>query len=214
MTVTADEDLTLRKRNRSGTPAEPEAADTIGNRARAGVPPRPRVGAKTEDPAPVPLPRSTNPLRHAGRWVRRMGARLKKCAPYTDRPASIRDVVRYTMAGGWIPGDHPWWWEAPGYVFGFVIAIPAAVIGNATLHVTHKPFRTAVAFLAYGLLCWAGIGFLVQVPVRLFAHALLWMVNPKIVAEIPTIPADWIALAEAALFLGCFLVVMRGRSGR
>lgn len=107
----------------------------------------------------------------AGGWLR-----LKNSSPYTYRPESIRDVVGHTRRGGWIPGEHPWWVESPGYVFGLLVAIPATAMGNMLLWVAQRMGRTLVTFgLFYGLLYWAGVAWLVQVPLRFLGRVLMFV---------------------------------------
>lgn len=81
-------------------------------------------------------------------WSKAHGAALLKCKPYTDRPASIRDQVQYTLAGGWVAGEREWWKEAPGYLYGFVVAIPVTILGNTTMWIIQRPLRVlAVALI-------------------------------------------------------------------
>lgn len=86
-----------------------------------------------------------------------MWSRLQTVAPYSGRPASIRDVVEYTRAGGWVPGDHEWWVELPGYVYGYVVAIPVTVGLNTVAWVLQRFTRLLMVALVAGLLWWAGL---------------------------------------------------------
>jgi hypothetical protein len=81
-----------------------------------------------------------------------MWDRLSECSPYSGRPASIRDVVSYTRAGGWVPGEHEWYWELPGYLYGYLIAIPVTVGLYGVSWVLQRPGRLAVVALVIGLL--------------------------------------------------------------
>lgn len=90
-----------------------------------------------------------------GSWLAVLGRRLRGCSPYADRPASIRDVVDYTRAGGWVPGEHPWWVEAPGYVYGALVAVPVTVALYAVAWVLQRPSRLALACFTVLLLGWA-----------------------------------------------------------
>lgn len=99
-------------------------------------------------------PRFPLPLSHItdrDRWSA-AAQRLVEVRPYTDRPASIRDVVAYTRAGGWVPGEHPWWVEAPGHVYGWVVAVPVTVGLYAVAWVLQRPSRLLVFLLVAGLL--------------------------------------------------------------
>jgi hypothetical protein len=82
--------------------------------------------------------------------------RLMACSPYTGRPAAIRDVVAYTRAGGWVPGEHAWWVELPGYAYGWLIAIPVTIALYGISWVLQRPSRLAMVALVAGLLWWAG----------------------------------------------------------
>src|SRR5262249_60292002 len=73
--------------------------------------------------------------------------RALSCAPYSGRPAAIKAVVEYTRAGGWVPGDHPWWVEAAGYVYGAVIAIPVTTILYTISWLVQRPTRLLLAGL-------------------------------------------------------------------
>ena len=90
-----------------------------------------------------------------GSWLAVVGRRLKGCSPDADRPASIRDVVDYTRAGGWVPGEHPWWVEAPGYLYGALVAIPVTVALYAVAWILQRPSRLALACFTAVLLWWA-----------------------------------------------------------
>jgi hypothetical protein len=157
MTIT-HEPITDSKRNDHAEPSGSGIDRKIRNRARdAQRGARPGDGAENSTAPSDSTTRSTTPLRttlgsHVGGRLRGLGARLHASSPYSDRPASIRDVVSYTAAGGWIPGEHDWWWESPGYAWGVVIAIPLAVVGNSILWITHKFGRAMVAGLIFSLL--------------------------------------------------------------
>lgn len=90
-----------------------------------------------------------------GSWLAGIARRLAGCSPYADRPASIRDVVDYTRQGGWVPGEHPWWVEAPGYAYGALVAIPVTVALYAIAWVLQRPSRLILACLVALLLAVA-----------------------------------------------------------
>ena len=151
MTVTTDQNVTQGKRNgveESGTPAPAPIED----RARVGVGPRLRVRALGSWLARFLF---RVPLVALGSWLAGLGRRAKDCSPYADRPASIRDVVDYTRAGGWVPGEHPWWVEAPGYVYGALIAVPATVGLYVVAWVLQRPSRLVLTCFVGWLLLWA-----------------------------------------------------------
>lgn len=156
-------DVTQGKRNRSGTGGE-GGTDRIEARERVGPGLRLRVRALAAWLRRIPF---RLPLVALGSWLGASWRRASDSSPYSDRPPSLRDVVEYTRAGGWIPGDHPWWVELPGYVYGVLVAIPGAVVGNAWLWVQARPGRVLIAALVYVLLRWAGVDLLAWVPVRL-----------------------------------------------
>lgn len=80
------------------------------------------------------------------------GARLASCSPYTDRPPSVEEVVAYVKAGGFVPGEHPWPVEAPGYVYGALVAVPVTVVGYALMWIVQRPSRLALVLFVLGLL--------------------------------------------------------------
>lgn len=77
---------------------------------------------------------------------------LAAVRPYTDRPASIRDVVVYTRSGGWVPGEHPWWVEAPGHAYGWLVAVPVTVGLYSVAWILQRPSRLLLFVLVAGLL--------------------------------------------------------------
>lgn len=94
---------------------------------------------------------------HAWGHVAGHGRVLRDVRPYAARPVSIRDVVAYTRVGGWVPGDHPWWVEAPGYAWGVIIAVPLTITGNIVLFVLQRPLRAAAVTLVWLMLWLAGV---------------------------------------------------------
>lgn len=177
-------DVTDSKRNVGRPEAEPDSGGKIRNRASARADACPRDGATGSDSPSIPLGLSATPRMRTLRdglwgWLRGVGARLHASSPYTGRPESIRDVVRYTLAGGWIPGEHPWWVEAPGYLYGFLIAIPAAIVGNIILWITHRPSREIMFWVACGLLSLVGYGWLWQTPMRWIGYLFLWLAGVR-----------------------------------
>lgn len=131
-----------------------------------------------EDPVPVERSNAANTVTvrtRMWRYVRALGRRLHTCSPYTDRPASIRDVVRHTFAGDWIPGDRSWWLESLGYAYGILIAIPVAVLASTLQWVAHKKRRALTVLVIIGLLHWAGYLWIIQRPCGWFGHALTWL---------------------------------------
>lgn len=173
-------DVTQSKRNVGRPEAELKSDGKIRNRASARADACPRDGATGSDSPSIPLPLSATPRMRTLRdglwgWLRGVGARLHASSPYTGRPESIRDVVRYTLAGGWIPGEQAWWKEAPGYVYGFLIAIPAAIVGNTMLWITHRMSRVFIAALIYALLAAVDYQWLVQWPLNHLGYLLLWL---------------------------------------
>lgn len=95
-------------------------------------------------------PRKRSPLSASA--LAEWGARLASCAPYTDRPPSLADVVGYVKAGGFVPGEHPWWVEAPGYVYGALVAVPATAVGYAVICTVQKPTRLLLVLFVLALL--------------------------------------------------------------
>lgn len=125
----------------------------IRNRAhdmhgRAGPRDETVISADPSVPSARSAPARPRTQRDVAGWLRGLGTRLHGCSPYADKPASIRDVVHYTAAGGWVPGDHPWYVESPGYAWGVLLAIPGVVVLNAAAWVIHKMGRAVVVGLA------------------------------------------------------------------
>lgn len=122
----------------NGTPAGTRVEDQVLARGSAPLRLRPRIVAG------VVFRFLCSVSRHLSGYLVTLCRRILGCAPYEARPASVRDVVQYTAAGGWVPGEHPWWVEAPGRVYGVLIAVPLTMIANAVLWVTQRPTRAAV----------------------------------------------------------------------
>ena len=157
-TVTNEPDATVSERNSRTETNGNGIRGKIRNRAhdmhgRAG--PRDETTNSTDpsDSVPLSVPARSRTQRDVAGWLRGLGSRLHDCSVYEGRPASIRDVVRYTAAGGWIPGDQPWYWESPGYVWGVLLAVPGVVVLNTAAWVIHKMGRAAVVGLIY-LMFW------------------------------------------------------------
>lgn len=146
-----DNVITLSKRNEDPESGPAEEAP-VEDRGRVGVGPRLRLRALAAWLGRVPVRGS---LIAVGSWFALLGRRLKGCSPYADRPASIRDVVDYTRAGGWVPGDHPFWVELPGYIYGWLVAVPATVVLYGVAWVLQRPSRLALAVFTVVLLWWA-----------------------------------------------------------
>lgn len=91
------------------------------------------------------------------RWAA-WASRLRECSPWTDRPRSLAEIERYTRAGGWVPGDHPKWVEAPGYAYGYVIALPLSALGYAGLWVLQRPSRVFVSLVVFFCI-WLAVTF-------------------------------------------------------
>lgn len=148
MTVTAHDEVTQGNRNGLGeegtTPGDP-----IEARARVGVGARLRLRALG---GWVGRFLFRVPLVTLGGWLEGLWRGLAGSSPYADRPASIRDVVDYTRAGGWVPGEHPWWVEAPGYVYGALVAVPVTVVLYGVAWVLQRPSRLALTCLVGWLL--------------------------------------------------------------
>ncbi len=115
--------------------SEPE----VDSRARGGDASTRRGGVDDTDGVAGSTLRSTIAgLTDGDQWTARF-QRLANCQPYTAQPASIASVVEHTRRGGWIPGEHPWWWEAPGYAWGYLVAIPGSAVGYAFLWLLQRP---------------------------------------------------------------------------
>lgn len=161
------EDVTQGRRDGggAGSGTEPEGHDK--DRAR----PRDEPAGSASSQVPLPCSATHRAVALGSwlwGWLRVLGRRLRDCAPYTDRPASIHDVVTYTRAGGWVPGEHPWWVEAPGHVYGWVIAIPVTVALYIVAWVVQRGCRLLCVLGLYILLHLAGFDALnlVYVPWR------------------------------------------------
>lgn len=149
--MTTLDDVTQSKRNGCELGGE-SGTGHVEDPARVGLRLRPRLRALVATSARFPFRGS---LIAVGSWLAVLGRRLRDCSPYADRPASVRDVVDYTRAGGWVPGDHPLWVELPGYVYGWLVAVPVTVTLYAVAWVLQRPSRLALACFTTVLLGWA-----------------------------------------------------------
>jgi hypothetical protein len=70
-------------------------------------------------------------------------------------PATVGQVLAYTRAGGWIPGDRARWLEAFGKVYGFVVAVPVTVAAFVTLWFIQRPTRVVGGVLLWYAVRWA-----------------------------------------------------------
>ena len=163
MTVTTNEPIaTDSKRNGSPEDSGSGKSGKIRNRARdvrrgARLPRRAENSAEPSDSTPRSATPRTAALRsHLGERMASLPERLHKCSPYTNGTPSIRDVVVWTANGGWIPGDHPWWVESPGYAYGVLIAIPGSVVLKAqssALKMTHAVVVGLFVFMLWLASC-------------------------------------------------------------
>lgn len=151
--------MTVTQGNRNAQ-AEQTGTDEEGkvrNRARGRASARLRLN--DTDSHAEPDSGTHAPSRTLGNYAGGLGRRIRGAKPYAARPASVRDVVDYTRAGGWIPGDHPWWWESPGYAYGVLIAIPATITLYIASWVLQKMGRVFAVCLIYSLLLITGVQF-------------------------------------------------------
>lgn len=100
--MTTIDAVTPRERNESGAPrvhggARLRDGDTGGGAGRLSV----------------PLSAFTQGAWWAGRWEQ-----AKAMDVWHAQSPSLADTWDRTRRGDWVAGDHPWWIEAPGYVFG------------------------------------------------------------------------------------------------
>lgn len=147
----ADEIVVDRNRKGAAQTATQEKNRSNRNRAWARVGARPHVEiagtAETETALRIAVSRIWG-------WITARWVALLACRPYTDKPASIRDVVTYTLAGGWVSGEREWYKELPGYIYGGLIAIPVTIILNSTLWVLQRPMRVMAVALILALFKW------------------------------------------------------------
>lgn len=124
-------------------PDEGTLAHTRVSRLRDTV--RPDEGNSGRSPFPFPLPSQEQ--------LRDRAQRLAQVSPWRDRPASLAESWEHTRAGGWIPGDWPWWVELPGYVYGVVnLAVRAPLYG--LLWLIDRPIGRLFPFLITAFLLW------------------------------------------------------------
>lgn len=90
---------------------------------------------------------SASAMDQAGHWL----GQIREWEPYTTQPRSLAQVVSHTRRGGWIPGAHPWWWELPGYVWGYGVAIPVTAVSYALLTLVQFPAWLFAALLVVAL---------------------------------------------------------------
>lgn len=120
-----------------------------GPRARARVTPARRGEDGETTPARKGNPRS--PFADGDQW-RDRARRVAQCSPWRDRPASLAEIEAHTRAGGWVPGDWPWWVELPGWIYGYGIALPVHAVSYAVLWVIQRPGRLLVVCFVAALL--------------------------------------------------------------
>jgi hypothetical protein len=125
------------------------------SRAWARVPARIEPSGDSSEADPLSASAFTLRYRQAMRWGAERGGRLASCAPYTDRPPSLADVVTYVRAGGFVPGEQPWWVEAPGYVYGAVVAVPFTAAGYAVIWTVQRPTRLLLVLYVLALVAAA-----------------------------------------------------------
>jgi hypothetical protein len=70
---------------------------------------------------------------------------------WDSTPSSPREVLEYTRAGDWVPGEKAAWLEALGKAYGYVIALPGTVAGLALVWTVQRPTRVGAVGLIVGL---------------------------------------------------------------
>jgi len=68
------------------------------------------------------------------------------------RPPSLRSLLDYTRAGGWVPGEHPPQAELPGKVYYYAVAIPGTALLYLLALILQRQLRFLVLFLVVILL--------------------------------------------------------------
>lgn len=87
-----------------------------------------------------------------GEQWRARARRIQQVSPWRDRPASLAEIEAHTRAGGWVPGDHPFWVELPGWVYGYCFALPLSAASYALLWVLQRPSRLLITLFIATLL--------------------------------------------------------------
>jgi len=74
---------------------------------------------------------------------------------WAESPASIADLLAYTKAGDWVPGEQAPVLEFLGKVYGYLVAVPTSIALYAVAWLLQRPGRLALAcFVA--LVVWLG----------------------------------------------------------
>jgi hypothetical protein len=155
MSGSVDEKVADSKRTSAPQNAVQEVEDTMGNHAGVRGGARLRVEPPESTSAGLRFPIAFSALgSQVWSWVKQHGAALLASKPYTDRPASIQDVVKHTLAGGWVPGEQVWWKELPGYIYGFALSVPLTAIGFAVIWVGQRRLRVFAVALIIAFLKW------------------------------------------------------------
>lgn len=154
---------------------DPEGRNKDHARERGGAGLRVEPAETVEDPVPPEGSATPTWRERASCHIRDAGRRLHACSPYTDQPASIRDVIHHAISGGSIPGDHHWGWSAPAYLWDLGVVVPCYTVGHAILWVLHKKRRVVTFAALCALLRWAGYLWVVQAPASWIGHLFLWL---------------------------------------
>jgi hypothetical protein len=70
---------------------------------------------------------------------------------WDSTPSSPREVLEYTRAGDWVPGEKAAWLEWLGKAYGYCIALPGTVAGLALTWTVQRPTRVGVVSLVIAL---------------------------------------------------------------
>ena len=106
-------------------------------------------------------PRARPPLservkrRLSGRTSRSPAPRTRRSSIWSESPASIADLVAYTAAGDWVPGEQAPVLEFLGKAYGYLVAVPVSVALYAVAWLLQRPGRFALACLV-ALVVWLG----------------------------------------------------------
>jgi len=91
----------------------------------------------------------------AARKSRSPAPRGARGSVWSESPASIAELVAYTAAGDWVPGERAPVLEFLGKAYGYLVAVPVSIALYAVAWLLQRPGRFALACFV-GLVVWLG----------------------------------------------------------
>lgn len=79
---------------------------------------------------------------------------VRRVPVFRAPPPAVAEIVAYTRAGDWVPGDQAPWLEILGKTYGWLIAVPVSIALYSIAWLLQRPTRLFLAGVLVGI-AWA-----------------------------------------------------------